>query len=96
MRKHHIAHLLTAISLGIALVGSPALASAASPTSAPAAEATSPVTPRRHEQARPATYAQREAASPRTGDFKGNGVGIYIGGSTLAVVLVVILVVVLL
>lgn len=42
------------------------------------------------------SYAEREAAAPQTAAFKGQGAGIYIGGSTAAVVLLIVLVVVLL
>ncbi|HEX3695782.1 MAG TPA: hypothetical protein VH374_10365 [Polyangia bacterium] len=40
-------------------------------------------------------YAQREAQVPQIADFKGGSVGVYIGGSTLAVVLLVVLLVIL-
>lgn len=42
------------------------------------------------------TYAEREAASKPLEKFAGGGAGIYIGGSTVAIVLLVILLVVLL
>ena len=41
-------------------------------------------------------YAAREAQSPRLAAFEGGGAGIYISGSALAVVLIVVLLVVLL
>ena len=64
---------------------------------APRAPATKGTLPLPHDtQARQLRYAEREAASPGAKEFKGNGVGIYVGGSTLAVVLVIVLVVVLL
>jgi len=42
------------------------------------------------------SYAQREASSRDVGDFSGGHAGIYIGGSTVAVVLLIVLLVVLL
>ncbi len=42
------------------------------------------------------TYAQREAAAKGLETFEGGGAGIYIGGSTVGIVLVVLLLVVLL
>jgi hypothetical protein len=90
---------ITALVLGVALVGTPALA--ASPRTGSAAAAPAPAVesegaPRPRADTRQARYAARETAAPRAADFKGNGVGIYIGGSTLAVVLVVVLILVLL
>ena len=41
-------------------------------------------------------YATREAAAPELGSFAGGHVGIYIGGSALGVVLVVLLIVIIL
>jgi hypothetical protein len=41
-------------------------------------------------------YAAREAAATALEQFEGGGVGIYIGGSTLAIVLLIVLLVVLL
>jgi hypothetical protein len=41
-------------------------------------------------------YAEREAATPQAAEFKGQGSAIYIGGSTLAIILIVVLIVVLL
>jgi hypothetical protein len=43
-----------------------------------------------------AGYAAREAAAPELGSFAGGHVGIYIGGSALGVVLVVLLIVIIL
>jgi hypothetical protein len=88
---------LAAACFGLALAGAPVIAHAA-PVAAPAA-ATAPATttPTHGDAARAShDYAAREAAAPQTADFKGQGAGIYIGGSTLAVVLVVVLVVILL
>jgi hypothetical protein len=93
---------LAGAALGIALSGAPAFAAGAPATQpavvAPAEPRQSPL-PKDQDGAleqRQRHYAQREAAAPQTSAFKGNGVGVYIGGSTLAVVLVVVLVVVLL
>jgi hypothetical protein len=41
-------------------------------------------------------YAAREAETPQLATFEGGSAGVYIGGSTLAVVLIVVLIVVLL
>ncbi|HXI60003.1 MAG TPA: hypothetical protein VNO55_28240 [Polyangia bacterium] len=41
-------------------------------------------------------YAQRESQSPQTADFKGGSAGIYIGGSGVALVLLIVLLVILL
>jgi hypothetical protein len=92
---------LAATCLGLALLGAPALATAApvppAAAAAPAAPATTPALPLPQDvQERQRRYAQREAQNPAAADFEGNGVGLYIGGSTLAVVLVIVLVVVLL
>jgi hypothetical protein len=83
---------LAAACFGLALAGAPVIAHAA-PVAAPAA-ATAPATttPTHGDAAR----ASHDYAAPQTADFKGQGAGIYIGGSTLAVVLVVVLVVILL
>jgi hypothetical protein len=97
MTKPRLAHGLTALTLGLALAGTPALAAVAPPTppAVPASRAGDDAAPA-PAKSRARGYADREAAAPRAADFKGNGVGIYIGGSTLAVVLVIVLVVVLL
>jgi hypothetical protein len=95
MTKERLVRAIAALGLGLVLVGAPTIANA---TPAPAATLTAPkaheAAPR--EQPRSASYAAREAAAPHAADFKGNGAGIYIGGSTLAVVLVIVLVLVLL
>ena len=41
-------------------------------------------------------YARRESAAKNLEGFKGGGAGIYIGGSTLAVVLIIVLIIVIL
>jgi len=46
-------------------------------------------------QATREAYQQREAASKDVGDFAGGHAGVYIGGSTLAVVLLIVLLIVL-
>ncbi|HEY2904126.1 MAG TPA: hypothetical protein VGL59_26295 [Polyangia bacterium] len=40
-------------------------------------------------------YARREAQAPQIADFKGGEAGVYIGGSTVAVVLLVVLLLIL-
>ena len=98
MTKEPLARWLAALALGLALIGAPALAHGA-PASTPvlSAGATTPAEAAPSDgHRRQLRYAEREAASPRAADFKGSGAGIYIGGSTLAVVLIVVLIVVLL
>jgi hypothetical protein len=95
MTKQDLARSIAALGLGAALIGWPAVASAA-PRPVPAATTTDVGAPPSDVHERELRYAEREAASPRAADFKGNGVGVYIGGSTLAVVLIVVLIVVLL
>lgn len=59
------------------------------PLAAPSVEA-APVAPGTQ------TYAQREAAAKGLETFEGGGAGVYIGGSTIGIILVVVLLVVLL
>lgn len=100
MTPRHLARFLTTTCLGLALLAAPTIASAAPVP--PAAAAVAPAT----QPAKAATtgdvddaaqrYAARESSAPQTAAFKGQGAGIYIGGSTAAVVLLIVLVVVLL
>jgi hypothetical protein len=91
---------LLAACFGLALAVSPVVAHAApvAPSvpsvGAPSTETTA--TAEGHTAPSTRSYAEREAAAPQTADFKGQGAGIYIGGSTAAVVLLIVLVVVLL
>jgi hypothetical protein len=95
MTKQRLLRAIAALGLGLVLVGAPTIANATpAPTPTLAAPKARDATTR--DQPRSASYAAREAVAPRAADFKGNGAGIYIGGSTLAVVLVVVLVLVLL
>jgi hypothetical protein len=98
MTKQRLLRAIAALGLGLVLVGAPTIANAAPVTpSAPAL--TTPTTKNNapnDAQPHRASYAAREAAAPHAADFKGNGAGIYIGGSTVAVVLVVVLILVLL
>jgi len=98
LKTSALARAVAAACLGLALFGAPvfAVAAPAQPVAAAASPARASRPPTSEAQQRQRRYAEREAANPRAADFKGNGVGIYIGGSTLAVVLVVVLVVVLL
>ena len=96
--KTLLARTLAAASLGLTLLAAPTLANAESvalpaPTE-PAAKGSIPLPS--EVQQRQTRYAEREAASPNTADFEGKGAAVYIGGSTLAVVLVIVLLVVLL
>jgi hypothetical protein len=104
MTKHPVPRLLATLGLGLALVGAPALATAAPAavaaigTNGPVkADATTDPAPMRADaHGRKLSYAERDAANVRAADFNGDGSAIYIGGSTLAVVLIVVLVLVLL
>jgi hypothetical protein len=97
MTKQRLLRAIAALGLGLVLVGAPTIANATpAPSSAPALTAPKPGDAPTDAHARRASYGAREAAAPRAADFKGNGAGIYIGGSTLAVVLVVVLILVLL
>jgi hypothetical protein len=104
MTFRRLAQSLAAACLGLALAAAPTIAVAA-PATPPAAAAPAPRATHEASAARGASdasdeaadrYAAREAAAPQAAGFKGQGAGIYIGGSTLAVVLVIVLVVVLL
>jgi hypothetical protein len=98
MKKTRLGLWAASLALGLTLLGAPAFA--ATPDAPPSLGETAPVpskdSPAHGLSSRQTGYAQREAANPRTAEFKGNGAGIYIGGSTLAVVLIVVLIVVLL
>lgn len=100
MTKHHFMRGFATLCLGVALAAAPAMVSAApvAPAAADTADtaAKKNAVPTDDPHHRNQSYAERQAENPRTAAFKGNGVGVYIGGSTLAVVLVVVLVVVLL
>ncbi len=79
-----------AVSLGGPEVRPPIEQSSPRPppsTSAVAAKAEKP-------EAQAPTYAQREAAAKDLERFQGGGAGIYIGGSTLGIVLLIVLLVV--
>jgi hypothetical protein len=101
MTKHRLARGFATLGLGLSLAAAPAVAGAA-PTKDVAAQTEAPakkanvISTTSGARSREASYAERQEQNPRTAAFKGNGAGIYIGGSTLAVVLVVVLVVVLL
>jgi hypothetical protein len=101
IRKH-----IAATVLGVLLLGTAAgQARAAGPTGpsapppAPAATQTAPAastTTTDETSARAIEYGQRETQSPQAADFKGGAVSLFIGGSTLAVVLLIVLIVILL
>ncbi|HSZ82646.1 MAG TPA: hypothetical protein VLA14_10200 [Polyangia bacterium] len=97
MTKQRLLRAIAALGLGLVLVGAPTIANAApvAPSAPALTTATKDTTPN-DGQPRRASYAAREAAAPHAADFKGNGAGIYIGGSTVAVVLVIVLILVLL
>jgi hypothetical protein len=96
MSTSGIARSIAAACLGLALCGAPTLAHAATAAAhtAVAAESAAPTSPEARERTK--HYAERQAANPQASEFQGKGVGVYIGGSTLAVVLVIVLIVVLL
>jgi hypothetical protein len=102
MMNQRLSRTLAALGLGLALVGAPAAAAAKPLAGTTSSSVSTPAAPEAARgdvklgDAQEHRYAAREAASPRAADFKGGGAGIYIGGSTLAVVLVVVLVLVLL
>ena len=103
MTKRHLQRWLGLFSLGTCLVFAPQIAGADTTRPAGPAEMT-------QHQARPSkdagapdgnfgklAYAEREAQQPQAADFKGGeSVSVYIGGSAVAVVLFVVLLVVLL
>lgn len=86
------------------LAGSPALAAGANPqpsrqqTSAAAAESQSEakVAAGPSTGATSDTYAQRESGAKDLEQFSGGSAGIYIGGSTVAVVLLIVLIILIL
>jgi hypothetical protein len=98
MRTPRLARCIAVACLGLALLAAPSLATAAPvPPTAPTAPAEKKAPPSSRElPERQRHYAERQAASPQAAEFEGNGVGVYIGGSTLAVVLLIVLIVVLL
>jgi hypothetical protein len=95
MTKQRLLRAVAALGLGLVLVGAPTIANAM-PASPPALTTPKPSNAPTGEHPRAASYAAREAAAPHAADFKGKGAGIYIGGSTVAVVLVIVLILVLL
>jgi len=98
LRKYIAGTLLAVLLIGSG-AGSARAAGATLPEAAPPAAAdttrtaqTTSVETSRAEEG----YAQRESRSPRTADFKGGHEGIYIGGSGVALVLLIVLLVILL
>lgn len=97
LRKYIAATLLAVLLIGSS-AGSARAAGATLPQSTPpaavepsgTAQTTSVETSRAAEG-----YAQRESRSPQAADFKG-GEGIYIGGSAVALVLLIVILVILL
>ena len=102
MTKHQLTRWIA--TLGLALAVSVSLGTtpvqAATPVALAASAAPTKATPTKATPTQPADdaerYAQREAAHPEAATFNGDGSAVYIGGSTLAVVLIIVLVVVLL
>lgn len=89
---------LVAACFGLALAVSPVVVHAAPVAPSVQGDGTSSQHATAPVESPPSTrsYAEREAAAPQTANFKGQGAGIYIGGSTAAVVLLIVLVVILL
>lgn len=98
MTKHTLSRSLAAACLGLALTAAPVIAAPVPPpaASAPAPQSSKAAAPGADVDQTAQRYAAREAAAPQTADFKGQGAGIYIGGSTVAVVLLIVLIVILL
>jgi hypothetical protein len=104
MTKRHRKWWLGFLCLGACLALAPPVARAGTPSPAAPAEqkghesrprpdASIPVDGNFHKP----SYAEREAQQPQTADFKGGeSVSVYIGGSAVAIVLFVVLLVVLL
>ncbi len=82
---------ILALAVALTPAAAPALASAAS--APPPAQEVAPTSthPRADDPA--ADYAQREAAAQTLEAFTGGGAGVYIGGSTLAIVALIVLLV---
>jgi hypothetical protein len=89
--------ILSSLVLATTLVGAPYIASA---TPAPIATVSAPATTSKAPKASDATdvarYAELEQQSPAAGTFEGGGSAIYIGGSALTLVLVILLIVIIL
>jgi hypothetical protein len=83
--------------LVLAMLAMPASISwGATAAPAPAVAPLAPAVPA-HSPPSPTDYAAREVASaPAVEKFQGGGAGIYIGGSTLAIVLIVVLIIIIL
>jgi hypothetical protein len=99
MTKHQLTRWIA--TLGLALAVSVSLGTTPVQAATPVAlAAPTKATPTKATPTQPADdagrYAQREAAHPEAAAFNGDGSAVYIGGSTLAVVLIVVLLVVLL
>ena len=86
---------MTALLL-LAFAGAPSLARAATINAASTTPAGAHETPGERPSAAPseaAGYTAREAAAPELGNFKGGATGIYIGGGTLVLVLLIVLII---
>ena len=102
MNTHRFKLCIAALGLALTFVGAPAFAASATTAvesgeaETAAASGNTSSEPAVAPVNRAAVYARREATTPQAAEFKGKGAGIYIGGSTAAVVLVIVLVVILL
>ena len=100
VKKHIAATVLAVLLLGTAAGQARAAGITAPSAPPPAPVATQTTTDNtattEESQARQIQYGQRETQSPQAANFKGGAVGLFIGGSTLAVVLLIVLLVILL
>jgi hypothetical protein len=101
MKNGQFGRWIAAMSLGMFLALAPQLARAEGNVPSAASEVADGTTPPAADSPETAgqrelRYARREAATPQAASFKGQGSAIYIGGSTLAIVLIIVLIVVLL
>src|SRR3954447_6877930 len=89
-----------ATALMVVILGGPAVASAGvtgKPVATQAETSRSATNPGNEPPITDAEqYAQRESQAKNLERFKGGGAGVYIGGSTLAIVLLIVLIVILL
>lgn len=99
VRQHIAASVLGVLLLGTAAGNARAAEPSVPVAPAPVATQTAPASTAATTDetgAREIQYGQRETQSPQAANFKGGAVGVFIGGSTIAVVLLIVLLVILL